>query len=191
MRITRGTDVGLRVLMRLARSDAPKVSINDLADDINLPERHVGKIVQVLAKYGWVATIRGRRGGVAITPAGLDASADMVLAAVEGDAPVLDCYDPPCPYLAEGCRLRDALCSAQDAFRAELAGRTIRDLAGADPWPALSSGPRRVAPGAEDESATIPDTPIPDDDASGASEQTDQHPSPRRPHRRVPAASGV
>ena len=130
MHITRGTDVALRVLMLLARSSEPKLSINCVAAQLNLPERHVGKIVQVLARHGWVATVRGRTGGVIITSAGLATSADAVMTAIEGDDPVLDCFDPPCPLLKGGCELRTALDSAQHAFRAQLAGATIGHLAG-------------------------------------------------------------
>ena len=128
MHITRGTDVALRVLMLLARSSRPKVPINSLATQLNLPERHVGKIVQVLARHGWVETLRGRTGGVIITSAGLATSADAVLTAIEGEGPLLDCFDPPCPLL-EGCELREALDSAQRAFRAQLSGATIGQLA--------------------------------------------------------------
>ncbi|HEX2857903.1 MAG TPA: Rrf2 family transcriptional regulator [Propionibacteriaceae bacterium] len=130
MHITRGTDVALRTMMLLARSPEPKVSISRVAEQLNLPERHVGKIVQVLAHYGWVATVRGRTGGVVITSAGLGTSADTVMAAIEGDEPVLDCFDPPCPLLHDGCALKEALDSAQHAFRAHLAGATIAELAG-------------------------------------------------------------
>jgi len=130
MHITRGTDVALRVLMLLARSPEPKVSISCLADQLNLPERHVGKIVQVLSHHGWVATVRGRSGGVVVTPAGLATTADAVMTAIEGDGPMLDCLDPPCPLLEDGCELRTALDSAQAAFRARLAGASIGELAG-------------------------------------------------------------
>ena len=181
MRITRGTDVGLRVLMLLARSDAPKVSISQLAEDLNLPERHVGKIVQVLSKYGWVATLRGRTGGVVITPAGLAASADTILTAIEGDAPLLNCYDPPCPFLEQECELRKTLGSAQAAFRAELAGRTIRDLAGHG---ADAPSPTLEEPSSPGSPTTAGGTPL-------ATDQPEPRPVTHRPRRRVPAGSAV
>ncbi len=180
MRITRGTDVGLRVLMLLARSDVPKVSINQLAADLNLPDRHVGKIVQVLSKYGWVATVRGRAGGVIITPAGLAASADTILTAIEGDAPLLNCYDPPCPFLEQECELRKTLGSAQAAFRAELAGRTIGELAGVTP-PTAQPKPGEATSGLASA----------DPDPSATSDQPEARAATRRRHRRLPAASSV
>ena len=129
MRITRAADIGLRALMVLASGDGRRTTLAALAHDLAVPERHLGKVVQRLAREGWIDTARGRGGGIAISDAGRQAAASDVLIAIEGQAPVVNCDDPPCP-LRSSCRLRSALGAAQRAFMAELARSTVDDLAG-------------------------------------------------------------
>ncbi|MCB0912067.1 MAG: Rrf2 family transcriptional regulator [Propionibacteriaceae bacterium] len=129
MRITRAADIGLRALMVLAGRPDDQTTVARLADQLAVPERHLGKVVQKLAAGGLVETVRGRGGGLRISTAGLAATAADVLVATEGRRPAVNCYDPPCPLLAHDCKLRGALAHAQDAFLDDLAGFTIAELA--------------------------------------------------------------
>lgn len=130
MRITRAADIGLRALMVLAARPERLRTVADLAAELSVPERHLGKVVQRLSAAGQVDTLRGRSGGLRISSAGLGATAAEVLSAVEGAQPVIDCYDPPCPLVNADCRLRHLLAGAQNAFYDHL-GVTIAELAGA------------------------------------------------------------
>ncbi|MEZ5096031.1 MAG: Rrf2 family transcriptional regulator [Nocardioides sp.] len=94
-----------------------------------MPRQHLAKVVQRLAREGWLTTTRGRGGGLSITVPGRATTAGAVVRALEGVAPVVDCHEPPCPLVSAGCRLRDALVDAQSAFLATLDAQTIEDLA--------------------------------------------------------------
>lgn len=128
MRITRGTDVALRVLMVLAGDPARQATVASLAGELGVPPNHLAKVVLVLGRQGWLVTARGRGGGVAVTSAGREVTVRAVLAALEGEAPVVDCYDPPCPLAPPGCRLQGLLAEAHGAFLDTLGGHTIADL---------------------------------------------------------------
>lgn len=130
MRITRAADIGLRALMVLAARPDRLTTVAELAGELAVPERHLGKVVQRLAAAGQVETLRGRGGGLRIAAGGLAATAAQVLTTVEGAQPVIDCLDPPCPLVSAGCRLRHLLGEAQGAFYARLEAVTIADLAG-------------------------------------------------------------
>ena len=132
MQITKATDAGLRVLMVLA-NDSPQMRANvpELAERLGVPRHHLAKVVQQLAKQGWVTTRRGRTGGLAITDAGRATNATEVLKALEGADPVVDCFDPICPLVSPGCRLQSLLDEAHRAFLDVLSTQTIEELAGA------------------------------------------------------------
>ncbi len=139
MQLTRFTDIGLRVVMRLAVTDRPSddetdpsatpLTTRQLADELAVPYTHVAKVVGRLSELGVVHARRGRSGGLAITELGLDARIGWLASALEGDGEVVDCNGPqPCP-LRRACRLRGALARAQQAFFASLDDYTVADVA--------------------------------------------------------------
>lgn len=129
MGVNRATDAALRVLLALAATIERRASVRDLATELNVPRHHLAKVVQSLAREGWVATSVGRAGGVTITASGLTATAGDVVRTLEGSAPVIDCYALECPLLARGCRLPRLFADAQRAFLATLDDKTIEQLA--------------------------------------------------------------
>lgn len=130
MRVTRAADIGLRALMVLAADPERQTTIAALADELSVPERHLGKVVQQLASGQLIVTTRGRGGGLRISGVGRAATAADVIALIEGPRLVVDCFDPPCPLVSLDCRLRHVLHDAQNAFDRELAKVTMADLAG-------------------------------------------------------------
>ncbi|GAA3960488.1 Rrf2 family transcriptional regulator [Gordonia caeni] len=129
MQLTRFTDIGLRVLMRLAADEGETVhTARGLAAELAVPYAHVAKVVSRLAEMGVVHARRGRAGGLTITPLGRTAGVGWVTRRLEGDAEVVDCENPaPCP-LRPVCRLRGALAAAQNAFYESLDALTVADL---------------------------------------------------------------
>ncbi|MFE9750464.1 RrF2 family transcriptional regulator [Saccharothrix saharensis] len=130
MHLIRSTDIALRVVMLLA-TDGGRLTVDQLSDALEVPRHHMAKVVQRLQRHGFVATARGRTGGVGVPPTALDTSVGAVVRALEGDREAVDCDGPPCP-LRGGCHLRSALRTAQRAFLAVLDDVTIRALV-ADP----------------------------------------------------------
>lgn len=129
MQITRATNAALRVLMVLADEPERQMTVRALADELSVPRQHLAKVVQTLAHEGWVATARGRSGGLRITTDGAAVTVGDVVRALDGIKPVVDCLDPPCPLVTAGCRLRGLLADAQGAFLATLDQQTIQTLA--------------------------------------------------------------
>ncbi|MFJ9037535.1 RrF2 family transcriptional regulator [Streptomyces sp. NPDC102406] len=137
MRLTRFTDLALRVLMRLAveRGDLP--TTREVAGALDVSYTHAAKVVARLQHMGLVEARRGRGGGLALTAAGRDASVGAVVRELEGPGDVVDCEGTtPCP-LRSACLLRGALRQAQEAFFASLDPLTLRELVEAPTGPLL------------------------------------------------------
>lgn len=138
MRLTKGTDLALRIAMRLAVLDegaAP--TTREVADAVAVPYSHAAKVVTRLQRYGAVEARRGRGGGLALTGKGRTGSLGELVRALEGEGDVVGCEDdPPCP-LRGACRLRWALRTAQEAFYAVLDPLTVEDLVAAPTGPIL------------------------------------------------------
>lgn len=128
MHLTRFTDLGLRVLMYLAVQDRqPPVTIAEIASQFDVPQNHLIKVVHRLGQLGWVATQRGRRGGLRL---GVEASAlpiGDVLRALEGDPSLVDCSSPPCA-LQGRCRLKSVLDQALAGFYTQLNEYTLAQV---------------------------------------------------------------
>jgi Rrf2 family nitric oxide-sensitive transcriptional repressor len=130
MRLTRFSDIGLRVLMYLASEHrtAP-VTVSEVAQQFAIPHNHLVKAVGALAKRGWIEATRGRHGGIRLGVPPEQVRVGNVLRALEGDDEVVDCQGLDCS-LANDCLLRNALRGAQNAFYAEMDRYTLRDIVG-------------------------------------------------------------
>ncbi|MDR3664542.1 MAG: Rrf2 family transcriptional regulator [Mycobacterium sp.] len=131
MRLTGFSDVGLRILIRLAAEDGrQRISTRQIAQDMQISYTHATKACAHLAASGWLDADRGRGGGLALTEAGRAARLGDVVQSLEADAAteVVDCAGLGCP-LQSACRLRAAFAQAKAAFYTSLNATTVADLA--------------------------------------------------------------
>lgn len=118
MQLTRFTDLGLRVLMYLARPIPERttpVTIPEVARHFDVSRNHLVKVVHFMAQQGWVITTRGKGGGMVLAAAPESYRLGTLIRTLEGEAPLIDCAEPPCA-LRDGCRLNVALEAARQAF---------------------------------------------------------------------------
>jgi Rrf2 family transcriptional regulator, nitric oxide-sensitive transcriptional repressor len=130
VRLTRHTDNALRALTYLALHPGAPVHIADIARRMGMSEDHVAKVVARLADLGFVATTRGRAGGVSLARAAARIRVGEVVRATEDNMVLVECFDPvtnQCP-IAPACTLAGALDEALGAFLAVLDGYTVADL---------------------------------------------------------------
>lgn len=129
VRLTKGTDLALRIMMRLAvLDDSTAVTTKDVAGAVDVPAGHAAKIVSRLRELGVLEVRRGRHGGLTLTPEGHTGSLGALVRNLEGEGDVAACTEgTPCP-LRHACRLREALKQAREAFFASLDPLTIDEL---------------------------------------------------------------
>ena len=130
MRLTTRTNLAMRVLMFCAVNPEKIVRKHEIADACNASENHLAQVVNTLAQRGFIATQRGRSGGLRLARPTSDICVGQVLRAFEADLPFAECFDletNTCP-LHEACMFRDALMDALEAFYATLDRKSLKDL---------------------------------------------------------------
>ncbi|MBP2708549.1 Rrf2 family transcriptional regulator [Microbispora sp. RL4-1S] len=138
MRLTKFTDLALRVTMRLAVMEpGATLTTRQVADAMAIPYNHTAKAIARLQHLGMVEARRGRGGGLELTGFGRTASIGWLVRELEGEEEVVTCEgETPCPLRA-ACRLRGALRAAQQAFYASLDPVTVSDLVASPTGPVL------------------------------------------------------
>lgn len=128
MKLRLQTDYALRTLMFLAHVDR-RSTADEIAETFGISRDHLVKVVQQLARMGYVRTYSGRGGGLGLARKASDITVRDIVATMEGTRGLLECLQQPdvCP-LEPGCHLRTLLMQAEDAFYDALSGVSIYDL---------------------------------------------------------------
>jgi len=122
MRINAFSDVCLRVVMLLAAEhEGTLLTSRVISEGVGTPYNHVSKAIIRLRELGIVEVLRGRAGGVRLSPEGRRVTVGWLLRVLDTRTDLAACETPngPCPLIA-GCGLRGALRRAREAFYAEL-----------------------------------------------------------------------
>ncbi len=130
MRLTSYSDFALRVLMYLKVRPDGRVTIRDIAAAYQVSKPHLMKVVNDLARLGYVDAARGRNGGLRLGRPPEEINLGQVVRATEPDFAIVECFGPGnrCPIVS-ACDLRDVLAEARDAFLGVLDRHTLADLA--------------------------------------------------------------
>ncbi|SEP04981.1 RrF2 family transcriptional regulator [Aquisalimonas asiatica] len=136
MRLTRHTDHAFRALIYMGLLDRGElVTIGRIAEDYAISRNHLMKVMQKLVQNGFVASTRGKHGGVCLGVSPGDIRLGDVARVTEGQDQVNACLDSngdrECP-LQPDCPLHHAMGEAMDAFYAVLDRYTLADML-ADP----------------------------------------------------------
>lgn len=125
MRLTRYTDYALRVLTHLAAHPDRLCSIAEIARGYRISQNHLMKVVNDLAREGFVDSVRGRGGGIRLARSPAEISLGAVVRHTEEGFDLVDCAD--C-VIAPACGITGVLREALDAFMAVLDRYTLDDL---------------------------------------------------------------
>lgn len=130
MRLTSFTDYSLRVLIYLACEPGRRATIGEIALAFQVSENHLTKVVHFLGQQGWVATVRGKGGGLELAQDPARIVVGEVVRHTEGEAMPAECFDKDhntCT-IARACRLQGVLREAAAASQSVLDGYTLGDL---------------------------------------------------------------
>ena len=130
MRITKRTNIAIRLLMYCAANPERLVTKSEIATCCNISANHLAQVINQLSQLGYLNTQRGRNGGIHLGRKPDDIRIGAVFRDIEGDLPLAECFadaDNTCP-LVNACRLRVALTDAATAFYESLDEITLDSL---------------------------------------------------------------
>ena len=127
MRLTRYTDYAMRVLLHLAAHPDRLCSIAEIARAYGISRNHLMKVVNDLGKAGYVASVRGRAGGIRLARPPESINVGAVVRHAEEGFDLVDCGQ--C-VIAPVCGLTAVVHEALAAFLAVFDRYTLADLLG-------------------------------------------------------------
>lgn len=129
MQLSLHSDYALRILMALAASGR-RLSVDDVARQYGISRNHLAKVAQALQAEGYVATIRGRSGGMELARDAEQIVIGDVVRRFERLDGFVACLGPDAPGCKVNgvCGLKPALAGALEAFLAHLDGFRLSDL---------------------------------------------------------------
>ncbi|MDE4134111.1 Rrf2 family transcriptional regulator [Phaeobacter sp. QD34_3] len=130
MRITKRTNIAVRLLMYCAANADRLVTKSEIADCCNISENHLAQVINQLSQLGYLHTQRGRNGGMSLGRSADEIRIGDIFREVEGNLPMVECFadaDNTCP-LINACRLKEALSQAARAFYASLDDISLASL---------------------------------------------------------------
>lgn len=132
MRLTQWTDYALRVLMYCAEHQhrAQPVTITEIAESHGISRSHLTKIVHDLSGRGWIATTRGRGGGMRLLKPANEISLGAVVRDTETDFAMVECFNQANNQcrVVKHCTLKGVLFQATQNFLKELDGVSLADV---------------------------------------------------------------
>ena len=129
MQLDKFTDYALRVLVTLTTRAPDRVPAGEIARVYGLSTNHLSKVATELVRTGFVASERGRGGGLTLARAPEQINIGAVLRALKQGEPVVECFSSGGSCLIQpACGLRNPLAEAQEAFFTSLDRYTLADV---------------------------------------------------------------
>lgn len=125
MKFTAFTTYSLRILIHLAAGPQRRYTVAEIAQSLGLSSNRLVKVAHVLGRQGWVATVRGRGGGILLARPASEIRIGRLVRDTESVAKRAKCFAAG----GSDSRLRRVLGEAVDAFYAVLDRHTLADLA--------------------------------------------------------------
>ncbi len=130
MQLNRFTDYALRVMMHLAAANGRLMSTREIADLHDAKYNHLAKVTQWLANEGYIETIRGRSGGIALAKQPDQICIGTLVRKLESQTALVECMreDRGNCRLSVACGLAVVLKDAEESFFRTLDQVTLADV---------------------------------------------------------------
>jgi Rrf2 family protein len=122
MQVTRAVDYGLRALVVMSRKPMGiRFSLQELADDGDLPRNYLVKVLKLLANTGIVQSHRGIKGGFTLGREPEKISMRQIVESIDGPVSMIHCLTD-----AHSCA-KVGMCSVE-AYFDRLRSRVLQDM---------------------------------------------------------------
>lgn len=129
MRMTQHTDYALRMLIYLSSRPGEVCTVSDVADAYRLSRNHLLKVALRLRRMGFIATTRGRSGGIRLARSPGEINLGALVRGTEEDFSLVECMQDSggACVISPICRLKGIFGEALEAYLAVLDRYTLAD----------------------------------------------------------------
>ncbi|MEW5900284.1 MAG: Rrf2 family transcriptional regulator [Acidobacteriota bacterium] len=128
MRFTKSLDIALMTLIQLATA-RKQLSTAELSGVLHSPRNHIAKVIQILARGGFIQTVRGKGGGIRLAREPGRILVQEVFDLIEGPVCLIECIvNPDVCLFSLNCRLRLKLREAQENMTSVFRFTTLAEL---------------------------------------------------------------
>lgn len=132
LRFSKKVEYALISLMHMGQqSNGDLTTSRELARAFNIPQEVIGKVLQSLAKKGYITSVQGVKGGYQLSDALTGISLSGVIEAVDGPVRVVGCLDGGrecgCDQ-ADYCNIRHSMETIQSRLHEFLGAISLADL---------------------------------------------------------------
>jgi Rrf2 family protein len=130
MKVTRASDYAIRALIHMARKPIGTTFMrSELAQECDIPDSFLGKILQNLAKSEILSSERGKKGGFKVAKELDSITIFDVVSAIEGDIAINKCiFDEDFCSLVHSCTAHVMWAEIQDSLVDLLKSYTLAKL---------------------------------------------------------------
>ena len=128
IKISEAASIAMHAMSLLAADPGARFTAGEIAGRLDVSEAHLSKVLQRLARQGFVDAVRGPGGGFMLGKKGRKATLMAVLEAIEGPFKARDCLMKRRICRGRECIFGSLLEKMNGEFREYLAGTTIADL---------------------------------------------------------------
>lgn len=131
MRLTLHTDYALRMLVYLALNEGRPSRVADVAQSYGISRNHLLKVALHLGRLGYLTTLRGRSGGIALARTPENINLGEVVRRMEDDFSLVECMRPAggACVITPACRLTGVFKQALEAFLSVFDNYSLADIA--------------------------------------------------------------
>lgn len=146
MELTRRCDYACRILRSAYRHSDDYVSIAEVSEEEDIPYAFARTIQHDLATAGFLKTVRGAHGGLALAIDPADTTVLDILRALQGPVTVAPCaVDPDSCSLVDGCTFNRVWLAADEALSTLFGSLTLKDVFEGNPDGAFLGEARNAA----------------------------------------------
>ena len=129
LRISEAASLAMHAMAYMAtREDADPVSVSSLSRSLGVSEAHLGKVLQRLARHGYLESRRGPRGGYGLSEGAGELTLLTIYEAVDGPLRQSSCLLDHRVCTGSSCIFGGLLESVDSQLRDHLSGTRVADL---------------------------------------------------------------
>lgn len=130
MYLSKFSDYAFRILIYLAKNQNKLCTVEELANNFQISEHHVKKIVHKLAKTEYITSIKGRNGGLSLGMNPKDINLGEVLEITEDNLDIVECFceESNTCNLNINCKFKKVIRGALDSFIGEFKNYSLDDI---------------------------------------------------------------